>query len=1800
MKLKLIFSFLFLSMLCGINTYSQTTLSAGDVALTGFKTDNPDQFVFVLLTDVTAGTQINFTDRGWNSTLGTFRAGEGVLTWTATSSLSAGTVIDVLDLENPFTADNGTITDDSNFQLAASGDQILVYQGTDASPIFLNAIHMDGGDGGWSNASGSNSTALPPGLTDGVHAVYFGEIDNGSFICPTDPFEGTADSLLAEIMDISNWELENGPFNITTTLGGGCSINVSPNCTDPVVSGSNTIYGNVFNDYNFNGTHDAGEPLESNITLNLYEDTNANGVIDGADSIIQTTISDASGNYNFSIIPAVATGLVFSKRIDRGVDDAQQEGNNKVVLDGNELKFKIGDPYIGLRFRNVTIPQGAVINSATVKFLSKDDQTGSLSYEISIEDSDDAAEFIDTDNNISNRWDASNIVDWHNMPNWDELNIYPTPDVSPLIQSVVNRPGWSSGNNLALLFGHFAGPSAERKTQSYEKIGSQASLLEINYDGITPASYIVQIDQTTLPASSSLSTGNLHAVSFNHVDEVKCEKNFGFFSPCTDPSGLDSDGDGINDSCDLDDDNDGILDTDECSDLGKAPLLNSDFEDIDITTGLDGGPSDVVATSGIWKGDASNIPHWLSSDATNNHLEIWHNSQTAGNDSGGLAFSGTQWAEVNATTNDGLYQDITTTPGDVLNWSFAHRKRTGYAGSAGEDIVRLLIGNPSGTLTSQGDFSSAGDASWTEHSGTYTVPAGQTTTRLTFTAIAVASGGGTTSGNFVDKVQLYVLPNCEDSDGDGVDDYLDLDSDNDGIPDNIEAQSTIGYIAPSGAGSGITDVDQNGIDDNFGLGLALEDTDGDGIPDFRDLDSDNDGLLDIEENGMADLIVSFTDIDSDGLDNLFEGSNLNDPNDVNDEIDDPTDLSVLPDGDGDLLSGGDLDYRDLFNINPPASAALDFDGIDDYAEVNSVINGLSEYTVSLWVKYNGPTLGTNDDVFVMGQKDVFEITIKNWSPANNPTHYSLQGKVFYDNSSFLGVASGWKSSRSDWTHIAVKVRQNGPDVQAKVFRNGFASSSWLSLPGTLSNNSEPLRLGIVSGTNSFEYNFEGWMDEVRIFDVALTDDQIQRMVYQEIENNAGFVHGSVIPKDIVDINTNAKIPWSNLIAYYPFTNIKTNTTADLSNNDNELKLYNISSILEQTAPMPFETSSDGDWTEESTWLHGDVWDIENLPNFAIPSQSPEAWCIVHLHDNVTTSNSHKGIGLLIDNDKELTVNNDNEINNSWYLQLDGTLDLKNDSQLIQTVNSDLVTSATGKILRRQEGTSSPFRYNYWGSPVGALGATSLTDNNAVTNNTNNSSFSLNMLKDERENNMLFTSNYTANGNISTYWLYTFKNGKTYWDWKFLNPNDPLTPGVGYTQKGTGLGDSEQQYIFEGKPNNGTILIDVADVGGPGSVANHSKTEYLLANPYPSAIDVHQFIDDNVGVIDGYLQLWQQWGGDSHNLSEYEGGYAQVNKTGSIRAYQFVGFYGDNTGSQDGCIVPTRYLPVGQGFIAEIVADGQVEFNNSQRVFIKESDADGTYDNGSAFSKTTNGKGEKTETASKTAEEENPMQRIRLEFNSVKGTETRRELLLGFSDFTTDSFDYGFDAKNTETSSNDLNLVLEGQNMNIQAYGPITTDKVVPLNFKSSGDNSFEIRITDTENLDESQEIYIKDNLTGVYFDLTQDAAYSFSSEQGIFNNRFEIVFQSEQQSLSIEESMVSENYIYYQNTTNTLFVKKLNSAVSKLSLVNMRGQIVLELLNVSTEQLKNGIPFSNIATGAYVVCMRTEANEVLTKKIIIN
>ncbi|MCB8952033.1 MAG: hypothetical protein H6650_08470 [Ardenticatenales bacterium] len=180
-----------------------STLSAGDLAVVGFNYDDPDEFAFVLLVDVDAGTEIKFTDNGWKAD-NTFRTGEGILTLTANVPVAAGTVVDMVA---PFAGTSDWSTSLSgSLAFSTGGDQILVYQGTEASPTFIYALNSEGT--GWQpDATNSNTSALPLGLSNGYTAVALNEVDNAVYAGPT---EGTVVTLLGVIGSTVNWSGDDG------------------------------------------------------------------------------------------------------------------------------------------------------------------------------------------------------------------------------------------------------------------------------------------------------------------------------------------------------------------------------------------------------------------------------------------------------------------------------------------------------------------------------------------------------------------------------------------------------------------------------------------------------------------------------------------------------------------------------------------------------------------------------------------------------------------------------------------------------------------------------------------------------------------------------------------------------------------------------------------------------------------------------------------------------------------------------------------------------------------------------------------------------------------------------------------------------------------------------------------------------------------------------------------------------------------------------------------------------------------------------------------------------------------------------------------------------------------------------------------------------------------------------------------------------------------------------------------------------------------------------------------------------
>lgn len=140
-------------------------------------------------------------------------------------------------------------------------------------------------------------------------------------------------------------------------------------------------------------------------------------------------------------------------------DDGQESVSSGYVntsFNYLELRTDLGRWGGAYRFPNITIPQGATINSAYIRLVTYVTTYVDPIDSIACEDVDSAS-VIESGYtyDISGRWD--NRTDAVLL--WDEDGVgggYPwidsTPDLSIMVQEIVDRPGWKSGNAMIFLF----------------------------------------------------------------------------------------------------------------------------------------------------------------------------------------------------------------------------------------------------------------------------------------------------------------------------------------------------------------------------------------------------------------------------------------------------------------------------------------------------------------------------------------------------------------------------------------------------------------------------------------------------------------------------------------------------------------------------------------------------------------------------------------------------------------------------------------------------------------------------------------------------------------------------------------------------------------------------------------------------------------------------------------------------------------------------------------------------------------------------------------------------------------------------------------------------------------------------------------------------------------------------------------------------------------------------------------------------------------------------------------------------
>lgn len=825
---------------------------------------------------------------------------------------------------------------------------------------------------------------------------------------------------------------------------------------------------------------------------------------------------------------------------------------------------------------------------------------------------------------------------------------------------------------------------------------------------------------------------------------------------------------------------------------------------------------------------------------------------------------------------------------------------------------------------------------------------------------------------------------------------------------------------------------------------------------------------------------------------------------------------------------------------------LELNGTDAYAEAPQLLSGLGQATIMGWIKLS-PDMTV--DGFIMGQDN-----------------FNLKIVVNGSDKTLIATAKDQSISFSEnmvpnrWYHVAAVYDHTGQN-KLTLYVNGKSESvstaSVLSIP--LFTSTAKFTMG-KNPISSSEY-LKGALDEIRVFNTALPQDMLQKMVYQEIVQNGTKICGQTIPRDIEGAN------WDTLLAYYRLDTSNANTTPNgAANGAAPANIYNATFGLQQ-APMPFATSQAG------------LLDVAVSQNNSVNGTDANSnWAIIHISHDISVPSNQIMLGLLIDEHATVTLNNDNKLQNTWYLKLDGKLELRGKSQLIQTADSALDPTSMGHIERIQQGQSNRYNYNYWSAPVSTINPT-----------TNNHGFQIdNILRDGSNAQNLLPINWTSNLDgemttpltLSSFWIFKFQNmTPNYANWSAVGPYGNLLPAQGFTLKGSSPASGVQHLAFVGKPNNGTITTPVA-----------AGNLNLTGNPYPSALDVNAFIAANSSVINGTLYFWEHFASnDTHVLVDYQGGYATRNLVGGTPT-----FSSNNSDDEAEHKTPGRFIPVGQGFFVKGAWGGEVTFTNSQRVFMKETAADSN-----TIFRLDDGPGPaQIYDNSNDAVPEDNFARIRLGFDSPN--DFHRQVLIGFmNEHATSGVDIGYDSVNIDTQPYDMFLTNNGKNLVIMGEGYFNENNVYPISVKAAAQGTIRFVVDATENLDENQDIFIYDNVTQTHHSI-KNSSYEVTVAAGLTTDRFSMRFVNPD-ALSNNDFQSSDAIgLAFTTANNTIILEnsKPDTTVETLVLYDMLGRTIASWNIANRNQTKLQIPIVNASAGTYVIKVHTTSGDI-SKKIIV-
>ena len=202
--------------------------------------------------------------------------------------------------------------------------------------------------------------------------------------------------------------------------------------------------------------------------------TATDGELSSSDTVAIAVAPEGGGGGATTVTQAV---------VSAGSDDAEESSSGSVELSSSDLELVTDGSSVqtvGLRFTGVQVPRGAQVTAGTVQFQTDEVSTAGASITIRGEATDSPGTFTTAARNVSARPRTAASVTWTPSA-WPTVGAHGvaerTADLAPVLQELVNRSGWSSGNAIVLVLTG----SGRRTAEAFESGAASAPRLEITW-----------------------------------------------------------------------------------------------------------------------------------------------------------------------------------------------------------------------------------------------------------------------------------------------------------------------------------------------------------------------------------------------------------------------------------------------------------------------------------------------------------------------------------------------------------------------------------------------------------------------------------------------------------------------------------------------------------------------------------------------------------------------------------------------------------------------------------------------------------------------------------------------------------------------------------------------------------------------------------------------------------------------------------------------------------------------------------------------------------------------------------------------------------------------------------------------------------------------------------------------------------------------------------------------------------------------------------------------------------------------